>query len=99
MPPPVAAEPVGHEATHLELLQRPDAQSMPLTHDWPLLDRHEPPTSCVAGAGHEHVLVAESHAEPAGTLQTQPCDPYPAIVDVAPLGHAVHGGFPLRRSK
>ena len=71
LPPPFEEEPAGQEATHLELLQSPEAQPGPLTHGWPLVERHEPPTSCVV-AGHTQVFVVELHTDPVGTLQTHP---------------------------
>ena len=81
------------------MLQRPDTQSLPLMQDWPLVERQALPTSCVVPAGQRQLLVAEFQTDPAGDWQTHPCDPYPWIDDVEPVGHAVQGGFPLMRSK
>jgi hypothetical protein len=99
LPPPFEEEPAGQEATHWELLQRLEAQSMPLMQGWPLVARQALPTSCVVGAGHWHVFVAESQTEPDGVAHTHVCDPKPAVVDQDPVGHRVQGGVPLRRSK
>lgn len=70
-PPPLSVEPAGHEATHRELLQSPDAQLVPAEHGWPLVERQAPPTSCVP-AGHTQLLVAEAQTDPVGDWQTHP---------------------------
>lgn len=98
-PPPLSDEPVGHEATHLPALHKPEAQPGPDTQGWPLTARQAPPTSCVVGDGQRQLFVAAFQTEPDGVAQTHPCDPKPAVVDQEPEAHAVHGGVPLRRSK
>ena len=95
----MSADPAGQEATHVEALQRPEAHPVPETQGWPLTARQELPTSCVVPAGHIQLLVVGSQVEPDGVAQTHPCEPKPAVVDVDPEGHLVHGGVPLRRSK
>lgn len=96
--PPTFDEPAGQEATHLELLQMPDAQSVGATHAWPLVARHEPPTSCVVEAGQLQLLAVAFQTDPVGVWQTHPCDPYPWIDDDEPEAHAMQGGWPLRAS-